>query len=207
VRDERHARGVNTPSHLLDLRLGDLPARAALQWGSEQAVHFIEPNGTIQSETYTEFADNVDRVAKGLVALGVESGDHVGVWMTNRPEWLHLMYAVGKVGGCLVPLNTRYRSDDMAFTVVNAECAHLITIDQSGPINYRSLLAEARAEIEAAGHLRSIVMMGEQLDGSTSWEQMLDAGQAITGVALAERAASVDPDQLMMLACTRIGRS
>jgi fatty-acyl-CoA synthase len=193
---------VNTPSHLLDLRLGDLPARAALQWGSEQAVHFIEPNGTIQSETYTEFADNVDRVAKGLVALGVESGDHVGVWMTNRPEWLHLMYAVGKVGGCLVPLNTRYRSDDMAFTVVNAECAHLITIDQSGPINYRSLLAEARAEIEAAGHLRSIVMMGEQLDGSTSWEQMLDAGQAITGVALAERAASVDPDQLMMLAYT-----
>ena len=62
MRDERHARGVNTPSHLLDLRLGDLPARAALQWGSEQAVHFIEPNGTIQSETYTEFADNVDRV-------------------------------------------------------------------------------------------------------------------------------------------------
>ena len=65
------------------------------------------------------------------MAAGVASGDHVGVWMTNRPEWLHLMYAVGKVGGCLVPLNTRYRSDDMAFTLTNADSAYLITIDES----------------------------------------------------------------------------
>ena len=141
-------------------------------------------------------------MAKGLLALGVASGDHVGVWMTNRPEWLHLMYAVGKVGGCLVPLNTRYRSDDMSFTVINAECTHLIAIDQSGPIDYRSLLAEARSEIEAAGHLRTIVLMGQQLDGTTPWQQLLDRGEDITDADLAERAASVDPDQLMMLAYT-----
>ena len=122
--------------------------------------------------------------------------------MTNRPEWLHLMYAVGKVGGCLVPLNTRYRSDDMSFTVINAECTHLIAIDQSGPIDYRSLLAEARSEIEAAGHLRTIVLMGQQLDGTTPWQQLLDRGEDITDADLAERAASVDPDQLMMLAYT-----
>ena len=160
------------------------------------------PDGTVHSETYRELAENVDRVAKGLLALGVASGDHVGVWMTNRPEWLHLMYAVGKVGGCLVPLNTRYRSDDMSFTVINAECTHLIAIDQSGPIDYRSLLAEARSEIEAAGHLRTIVLMGQQLDGTTPWQQLLDRGKDITDADLAARAASVDPDQLMMLAYT-----
>jgi fatty-acyl-CoA synthase len=112
------------------------------------------------------------------------------------------MYAVGKVGGCLVPLNTRYRSDDMAFTLTNAECTHLITIDHSGPVNYGLLLAEARSEIESAGYLRDIVMMGEVLDGTTSWHDMLEAGDAITEVELQERAASVDSDQLMMLAYT-----
>ena len=193
---------VTTFTHLHDLRLGDLPARAARRWGNHPAVHFVAPDGTVHSETYRELAENVDRVAKGLLALGVASGDHVGVWMTNRPEWLHLMYAVGKVGGCLVPLNTRYRSDDMSFTVINAECTHLIAIDQSGPIDYRSLLAEARSEIEAAGHLRTIVLMGQQLDGTTPWQQLLDRGKDITDADLAARAASVDPDQLMMLAYT-----
>ena len=193
---------MTTFTHLPDLRLGDLPARAARRWGNLPAVHFVAPDGTVHSETYRELAENVDRVAKGLLALGVASGDHVGVWMTNRPEWLHLMYAVGKVGGCLVPLNTRYRSDDMSFTVINAECTHLIAIDQSGPIDYRSLLAEARSEIEAAGHLRTIVLMGQQLDGTTPWQQLLDRGEDITDADLAERAASVDPDQLMMLAYT-----
>ncbi len=194
--------GVNTFAHLHDLRLGDLPARAARRWGDEPAVHFVTPDGTVLSETHAEFSKSVDRVAKGLFAMGVTSGDHVGIWMTNRPEWLHVLYAVGKVGACLVPLNTRYRSDDMAFTVINAECTHLIAIDRSGPIDYGALLAEARAEIEAAGHLRSIVMMGEQVDTTTPWQQMLQAGEAVTDAALAERAASVDPDQLMMLAYT-----
>jgi fatty-acyl-CoA synthase len=170
-------------------------------------------------ETHASFSMEVDRVAKGLMALGVESGDHVGIWMTNRPEWLHLMFAISKVGGCLVPLNTRYRSADMAYTVINAQCSTLVTIDRSGPIDYRALLAEARSEIEAAGHLRSIVMLGEALgdvgatnedgiaseDGiarETAWEAMLAGGDAVPDADLAERAASVDPDQLMMLAYT-----
>lgn len=200
--DARDAGAVTTPAHLDDLRLGDLALRAANRWGDRAAVHFIGHDGARSSETYAEFSNNVDRVARGLMALGVMAGDHVGVWMTNRPEWLHLMYAIGRVGGCLVPLNTRYRSDDMAFTVINAECTHLIVLDESGPISYRALLGEARAEIEAAGHLHTIVLMGDQLDGTTSWEAMLVAGDNVPASELIDRAAAVDPDQLMMLAYT-----
>ncbi len=181
-----------------NMRLGDLPARAATHWGDRPAVYF----GTDHVETHREFSANVDRVAKGLMALGVTSGNHVGLWMTNRPEWLHLMYAVSKVGGCLVPLNTRYRSADMAYTVVNAQCSHLITIDKSGPIDYRSLFAEVRGEIEAAGHLQDTVFMGQQLDGTTSWDQLMAGGTDVSDAELAARAEAVDPDQLMMLAYT-----
>ncbi len=190
------------PTGFDHLRLGDLPSRAAAKFGDRTAVIFGD-----HQETHSEFDQNVDRVAKGLLALGVQSGDHVGVWMTNRPEWLHLLYAVPRTGAVLVPLNTRYRADDMAYTVINAECSLLVTIDRSGPIDYATLLSESRAEIEAAGHLRSIVMLGAPLASSTAtrtttWDDMLDLGSTMSDESLAARAAAVDPDQLMMLAYT-----
>lgn len=193
---------METPTDFADMRLGDLADRAAAKWPDRAAVHFVGDDGTARSETFAEFAASVNAVAKGLIACGVEPREHVGVWMTNRPEWLHLMCAIGTVGACLVPLNTRYRSDDMAFTVINAQCTHLVTIDRSGPIDYSALLAESRAEIEAAGHLRKIIMLGDPLADTMPWQAMLDAGKAIDDAALAERSQAVDPDQLMMLAYT-----
>ena len=194
--------GLTDPTGYDHLRLGDLPGRAAAHWGDQPALYWEG-----QSETHAELAAKVDRVAKGLLALGVNSGDHVALWMTNRPAWLHLMYAIGKVGACLVPLNTRYRSQDMAYTVTNSQSRFLITIDRSGPIDFGQLLDESRGEIEAAGHLETIVMVGSPLasEGSATevaWDAMLEAGDAVDDKTLAERAASVDPDQLMMLAYT-----
>jgi fatty-acyl-CoA synthase len=176
-------------------------------------------------QSHAEFAASVDRVAKGLMGIGVQSGDRVAVWMTNRPAWLHLMYAVPKVGACLVPLNTRYRSDDMAFTVVNSQSSVLITIDRSGPIDFVDLLGQALPTIEAAGHLRTIVTFERASEGegpafdadSTTagneppggakttelgWPELLAAGAQISDEALAARSDAVDGDQLMMLAYT-----
>ncbi|MEM7092280.1 MAG: AMP-binding protein [Actinomycetota bacterium] len=193
---------METPQSFGDLRLGDLADRAAERWPTRTAVVFVDEAGREHRETYAEFSASVDEVARGLIACGVESGDHVGVWMTNRPEWLHLMCAIGKVGACLVPLNTRYRADDMAFTVINARCSHLVVLDRSGPIDYADLLAGARAEIEAAGHLRQVIMLGEKADGCLLWADALANGAEVSADALAARAAMVDPDQLMMLAYT-----
>ena len=64
--------------------------------------------------TYAELDAEVNRVAKGLIAIGVAPGEHVALWMTNRPEWLFLIFAIARVGACIVPLNTRYRTDDVA---------------------------------------------------------------------------------------------
>ncbi|MEL7155796.1 MAG: class I adenylate-forming enzyme family protein [Actinomycetota bacterium] len=193
---------MDDPTGFDHLRLGDLPIRAAAHWGDRPAVIW---NDTV--ETHAAFAATVDRVAKALLALGVRSGDHVGLWMTNRPEWLHLMYAIPRIGACLVPLNTRYRADDMAFTVVDAQASTLICLDRSGPVDYAELLAQSRAEIEAAGHLRNIVMLGGPLPGDgaasvTDWDDFLAAGAAVDDQTLAAAVEAVSPDQLMMLAYT-----
>lgn len=185
-------------------KLGDLVDRAARLWPARPAMIFDD-----RRWTWIELAAEVDRVAKGLMAAGVASGDHLAIWMTNRPEWVFTMFAAGKVGACLVPLNTRYRADDAAFTVADSQASLMITLDRSGPIDFAAMLQDARSQIEAAGHLRRIVVLdttgGQGLatvPGASSWDELVAGGAAVTDAELAERAASVSVDQLMMLAYT-----
>ena len=63
--------------------------------------------------SFQEYQDSVNAVAKGLYAIGVRPGDHVALWMTNRPEWCYARHAVYKLGATrMIPVNTRYRVDD-----------------------------------------------------------------------------------------------
>ena len=179
------------------LLMGDIPARAARLWGDDLALAFGE-----QRWTHRQFAEDVDRVAKGLLALGVAQGDQVAVWMTNRPEWLHLMYAIPRVGACIVHLNTRYRTDDVAYTVIQSQSRFLISIDQSGPINYGEMLTDASEQIIEGGYLEAIVMLGKHLPDTIGWESMLESGKSVSTEALAARAGAVTVEDRMMLAYT-----
>ena len=179
------------------LLMGDVPKRAARLWKDDLALVFKGKRWT-----HGEFASDVDKVAKGLISIGVKPGDHVAVWMTNRPEWLHLMYAIPQVGGCIVPLNTRYRTDDVAYTVVQSKSKFLIALDQSGPINYGQMLVEAGEQLDEGGHLQTIVMHGEHLSDSVNWESMLEQGDNVTAEELEARSSQVDVQDRMMLAYT-----
>ena len=57
----------------------------------------------------------MNRTAKGLIRLGVQPGDKVSLWVTNRPEWLFCFFALAKVGAVTVPINTRFRTDDLEY--------------------------------------------------------------------------------------------
>ncbi|WP_420625270.1 class I adenylate-forming enzyme family protein [Candidatus Poriferisodalis sp.] len=183
------------------LLLGDAVDRAARMWGDRPAVVFGE-----RRWNYAEFAAEVDRVAKGLMALGAQRGDHVAVWMTNLPEWLWLQYAIPKVGCCIVPLNTRYRTDDVAYTVAQSESRFMVSLDRSGPIDYRQMLCEAHPDITAAGHLDRIIFTGNSRDdvlaGELGWEALIAAGETVSDDELAARAGDVTVDDRMMLAYT-----
>ena len=183
------------------LLLGDAVDRAAQMWGDRPAAVFGE-----RRWNYTEFAAEVDRVAKGLMAQGAQRGDHVAVWMTNLPEWLWLQYGIAKVGGCIVPLNTRYRTDDVAYTVAQSESRFMISLDSSGPIDYRQMLCEAHPLITEAGHLEQVILTGDPRDdtlaGELSWESLIAAGNAVSDEELAARAAEVTVDDRMMLTYT-----
>ncbi len=189
-------------------RLGDLPAEAARRWRAREAlVH----EGARWN--YRAFDREVDRLAKGLIALGVEKGEHVALWMTNRAEWLFLIFAIAKIGAVLVPLNTRYRTADVAYTVRQSDSATWISIDRSGPVDYAAMLREVlpglaaqdprAADIAAFPRLRRLVLLGETEEpGMLSWDAMLACGGTVTDEALAARANEVDPDDCVMIGYT-----
>lgn len=161
--------------------------------------------------TFADWAAESDRLAKGLMALGIEAGDRVALWMTNRPEWLFALFAIAKAGACAVPLNTRYRVADIGYTLAQSRSKALICADRSGPVDFLGILAEAIPALDQPGdatidgfpELRHLLVAGEgRLARSRGWDEVLAAGAAVTDQSLAQRAAAVDPDGLMLIGYT-----
>ena len=175
--------------------IGELPASAAARFGDRPALVFQG-----RRWDYRSFSAEVDRVARGLVGIGVEPGEHVGIWMTNRPEWLFLMFAIPRVGAVTVPLNTRYRTDDVAYTVDQSDTTTLIAVDRSGPVDYLGMLTEVRPRLPTLQRL--VVLGAERADGSISWEDLLAAGEAVDQATVTARAAAVDPDEPALIIYT-----
>src|SRR5262245_21548632 len=90
--------------------IGMLPGEAARRWGSREALCFKD-----RRISFAALAAGVDRLARGLIAQGIQPGDKVALWMLNRPEWIEAAFAVIKVGAVLVPINTRLRTDYVAY--------------------------------------------------------------------------------------------
>ena len=180
--------------------IGALPARAAERWGTREALCFQG-----RRWTFTEVAQGVDRTARGLMALGVEPGEKVALWMLNRPEWIEAMFAVMKVGAVLVPINTRLRSNDVAYILGHSEARTLLMAGRSGPIDY---LAMVREITSALPRLERLVVLGGDRHveaprfRAVSWSGMLADGARVSPAALQERSAAVDPDQLAFLPYT-----
>lgn len=187
--------------------LGSLPQRAAARWGSREALYFEG-----QRWTYGELSAEVDRAARGLMALGIQPGERVALWMVNRIEWVIAAFAVFKIGAVLLPINTRLRADDVAYILKQSESATLVLNERAGPIDYMGMIASLlpgldRADPEALAdknypHLTRIVLQGRPAAGTLAWESLAERAGAISEAQLATRAAAVDPDATAYLMYT-----
>jgi len=177
--------------------LGSLPERAARRWGAREALYF---NGRRWS--FTELSRSVDRLARGLLALGVRPGEKVALWMVNRPEFIEAMFAVTKIGAILVPINTRLRTEDTAYILGQSDSTALLIADRSGPVDYLGMVKELAPSLRAGAvreerfkHLRLVVSAGEAPRAETvHWSAVQAAGDAVDPATLRARADAVDPD-------------
>ena len=71
--------------------------------------------------TWSQFNRRVDDMARGLIAIGVTRGTHVGIWAANVPDWLTLLYACAKIGAVYVTVNTNYKQAELEYLCKNSD--------------------------------------------------------------------------------------
>jgi fatty-acyl-CoA synthase len=149
--------------------LPTLIAEGAQSWGASPAVIFED-----RVVSYAELSDEVDRVAAGLLALGVKHGDRVAVLFGNRPEWLFAGLGAASIGAVVVPLNTWYRERELRWTM--AHCA--VSVALSAERFLKQSYAELMAGLVHEGSLSAAVLDGGAAAGTISWEELLACGSS-----------------------------
>ena len=188
--------------------LGTLVDRAVARFGSREALYYEGRRWSL-----TDLQADTDRAAKGLLALGIQPGEKVSLWMTNRPEWLPIMFAVMKIGAILVPINTRFRTADLEYVVRQSNSSTLITVDRSGPVRYFDMVRELCPELERSNpddvraarlpDLRRVIALAtRRLPGTYAWTEVVARGDGVPAAMLAARARAVNPDETVLIMYT-----
>jgi fatty-acyl-CoA synthase len=144
--------------------------------------------------TYREFAADVRRVALGLLALGVDRGDRVGIWAPNIPEWVLVQYATARVGAILVNINPAYRSHELSYVLRQAGIRTLVAAETFKTSDYRAMVDEVRPECPA---LREVIYLG-----TAGWSDLIDRGAAVDAAELAAREATLTFDDAINIQYT-----
>src|SRR5437868_5761533 len=103
---------------LLDLTIGDLLDQQAEAFADQESLVYHYPeNGLNLRLTHRQYREAANRLAKGLMALGIAPGKHIAVWATNVPEWALLQMAAAKIGAVLVTVNTNYHASELEYVL------------------------------------------------------------------------------------------
>jgi fatty-acyl-CoA synthase len=134
---------------LIDLTLGDLLDQRADELPDKEALVYNYPEIGLELRlTYNQYRDVVNRLSKGLIALGVEEGDQVAVWATNVPEWIFLQLALAKIGAVIVTVNTNYRATEIEYVLRQGDISTLFLIEEHRGNNYIESLYGVAPEIK-----------------------------------------------------------
>jgi fatty-acyl-CoA synthase len=144
--------------------------------------------------TYAEFDAEVDRVARGLLALGLEKGDRVGIWSPNNVEWVLAQYATARAGVVLVNINPAYRTHEVEYALRQSGCRMLLSALEFKSSDYRAMIEEVRPSLPA---LEDVVYFG-----TAGWDGVLTGAGAVDTGALAERAAQLSFDDAINIQYT-----
>ncbi|WP_435176217.1 AMP-binding protein [Actinacidiphila sp. bgisy145] len=137
--------------------------------------------------TYREFGRDVDALARGLAAHGVDKGDRVGIWAVNCPEWVLVQYATARLGAIMVNINPSYRLHELAFVLGQSGVEVLIASTEYRTSDYRAMAAEVRGDCP---RLREVVHIGDP-----QWAELMAAGADLPADFLAVREASLSCDE------------
>jgi fatty-acyl-CoA synthase len=173
---------------LLGLTIGDLFDRTVETYPDHPALISRHQHMRL---TYRELQAQVNQCAKGLMALGLQKGQRIGIWSPNRAEWCITQFATSKIGAILVNINPAYRLHELDYALKQSECSALVLAPQFKTTNYVELIHALAPELSLskAGKLKSallpdlttVICLGaEQIPGMFSWDEVLAMSDAVS---------------------------
>ncbi len=162
---------------------------------------------------YRELQQKVDELAVGLLALGVEPGDRVGIWGPNSYEWVLTQYATAKIGAIMVCLNPAYRIYELEFALNKVECKVIIAAECFKTSDYLGMLQELAPEMRDANpynlelaqlpHMRMMIRMGDEVTaGMLNFSQVCDLRNDASVARLEHLKTELQPDDAINIQFT-----
>ncbi|WP_338495948.1 AMP-binding protein [Pseudomonas sp. WP18] len=156
--------------------------------------------------TWQQLAEAVDVHARALLALGLKSGDRLGVWAPNCAQWCISQFASAKIGVILVNINPAYRVSELEYVLKQSGCQWLVCAGSFKTSDYHAMLQALAPELaeqpigqlhsERLPDLRGVISLDPQPpSGFLPWSQLAALSTAVTAGQLAEREASLHFDQ------------
>ena len=195
---------TGSPADLVDTVVGQVLDQAAAEAPHREAV--VVSDGPPEDHLrwgYLELKERADRLAGGLIALGVEPGDRVAVWAPNVAPWLVAEFAIAKVGAVLVTVNPTYRAHEAGFLLEDAEVSCCLLVPEFRSTDLVSELETIRPRLPRLRHVVTLTGDAPGTTGGLSLEQVMVAGdRAVSAADLAERSARVPPGDVAQIQYT-----
>ncbi len=155
--------------------------------------------------TYRQLRSACDRLARGLLALGIEKGDRIGIWSPNHAEWVVAQFATAKIGAVLVNINPAYRTHELEYALRQSGCSALVIAPPFKTSNYAALLCEVCPELDRSApgrlsaaklpDLRTVIAFGDQdVPGAYRWGDVLELSEKMPPGDLARRQRALQSD-------------
>lgn len=202
-----------TIGDLFDQRVAEVPDKEALVYSYPEMGPEM---GLDLRLTYRQYHDAVNQLAKGLIALGIEKGDHVAVWAPNVPEWVFLEMALAKIGGVLVTINTNYRTAELEYALQQGDIKALFLLEEWRGNSYlestyavvpelRELADPLTQELQSdkLPRLKRVGLIGQQTrPGVLLFAQVMALAEQVSDETLRTRQAAVSPHDVVQMQYT-----
>ena len=194
---------------LLNITLGDLLERNARKYPAYLAVKYIEKEF---ARTYYDLNHDVDKIARGLLGMGLRKGDNIAVWAPNYPEWYLLFIACAKIGVVLVTVNTGYKAKELKYLLEQSDSKALFLCNDLRGIDSTKIIYSICPELKNSkpGYLQSntlpflkmVISLDHCYDGMYHWSQIEFFGTSITDKEYVAYKKSVHPSDVINIIYT-----
>lgn len=163
--------------------------------------------------TFAEYNAKVNELATGLLKLGIEPGDRVGIWAPNRIEWCLTQFATAKIGAVMVCINPAYRLYELEYALNKVECKAIIAAESFKTSQYLKMLQElapelarcepGKLEAHLLPHLKTVIRMGEDKSaGMFNFADVCDMGGSEETTKLESLKSRLQPDDAINIQFT-----